>query len=72
VEKRQNDLNELVSAVNVLAIREEVVENTVKKIDSKVEILSSKPGKRWEALVTQGISILVAAIAGFILAKIGL
>lgn len=72
LEKRQDDLDELVSTVKVLAVREEVVEDTVKKIDIKVESLASKPAKRWENLVTQVITILVAAIAGFVLAKLGL
>jgi predicted nuclease with TOPRIM domain len=72
VEKKQSDLGELVSTVKVLAVREEVVENTVKKIDSKVENLSSKSGKRWDNLINQIITIVVAAVAGFILAKIGM
>lgn len=71
LQKRQDDLDELVSTVKVLAVREEAVEDTVKKIDSKVENLTGIPGKRWEGLVNQIITVLVAAIAGFILAKIG-
>ena len=72
LEKRQDDLDELVSTVKVLAVREEVVEDTVKKIDSKVESLASKPAKRWDNMINQIITIVVAALAGFILAKIGL
>jgi hypothetical protein len=72
IEKRQDNLDELVGTVKVLADREKRVEDDVKEIKTDVKNISSKPAKRWEALVTQGISILVAAIAGFILAKIGL
>lgn len=72
MEKRQNDLDELVSTVKVLAVREENVENTVKEIKSDVKNLTSKPAKRWDNLINQIITIVVAAIAGFILAKIGL
>lgn len=72
VEKRQDNLDELVTTVKVLAVREEVVENTVKKIDNKVETLTGKPAKRWDNLINQVITIIIAAIAGFILAKIGL
>ena len=72
MEKRQDDLDELVSTVKVLAVREEAVENDVKEIKSDVKTLAGKPGQRWEGLVNQIITILVAAIAGFILAKIGL
>lgn len=72
MEKRQGDLEELTSTVKVLAVREEAVENDVKEIKSDVKSITGKSGKRWEALVTQLITILVAAIAGFILAKFGL
>ncbi len=72
VEKRQDDLGELISTVKVLAVREENVENDVKEIKSEVKSLTSKPGKRWDNLVTQVIGIIVAAVVGFLLAKIGL
>lgn len=71
VEKRQNDLDELVSTVKVLAVREEAVENDVKEIKNDVKSLTGKPAQRWENLITQLITIVVAAVAGFILAKIG-
>lgn len=72
MEKRQDDLDELVSVVKVLAVREENVENDVKEIKSDVKSLTSKPAKRWDSLVNQLITIIVAAVAGFILAKFGL
>ncbi len=72
MEKRQDDLDELVSTVKVLAVREENVENDVKEIKSDVKSLTSKPAKRWDSLVNQLITIVIAAVAGFILAKIGL
>ena len=72
MEKRQDDLDELVSTVKVLAVREENVENDVKEIKSDVKSLTSKPAKRWDNLINQIITIIVAAVAGFILAKIGL
>lgn len=72
MEKRQDALEELTSTVKVLAVREEAVESDVKEIKNDVKGLASKPGKRWDNLVTQVIGIIVAAIVGFLLAKIGL
>lgn len=72
MEKRQDNLDELVGTVKVLADREERVEDDVKEIKSDVKSLTGKPAQRWESLVTQIITIVVAAVAGFILAKIGL
>ena len=71
VEKRQDNLDDLVSTVKVLAVREESVENDVKEIKSDVKSITGKPAKKWDNLVNQVISILVAGIVGFILAKLG-
>lgn len=72
MEKRQDNLDKLVGTVGVLADREKRVEDDVKEIKTDVKSLTSKSSKRWDNLVNQIITILVAAIAGFILAKIGL
>lgn len=72
VEKKQNDLSELVGTVKVLATKEEQVETVVKEIKDDVKTLTSKPAKRWESLITQIITIAVAALAGFVLAKFGM
>lgn len=72
VEQRQNNLDKLAASVEVLAVKESNVENDVKEIKSDVKTLTSKPAKKWDNLVSQIITIVVATIAGFILAKIGL
>lgn len=71
LEKRQDDLDELVSTVKVLAVREENVENDVKEIKSDVKTLTSKPGKRWDSFVEKVIWTIAAAIIGFALAHLG-
>lgn len=71
-EKRQNDLGELVGTVKALAVKEERVESDVKEIKGDVKEMKGKSGQRWDALVGQIISILVAALIGFALAKLGL
>lgn len=72
VEKRQNNLDELVGTVKALAIREENVENDVKEIKSDVKTLTTRPAKRWDSLMDKVIMTIAAAVLGFILAKIGL
>lgn len=72
MEKRQDDLDELVSTVKVLAVREESVENDVKEIKSDVKNLANKPGQRWDNLVDKIIWAVAAAVVGFLLAQIGL
>lgn len=71
IEKRQDNLDELVGTVKVLAVREENVENDVKEIKSVVKSLAGKSGRRWDGMVDKIIMILVAAVVGFMLAQIG-
>lgn len=72
LEKRQNNLDELVGTVKELAIREEKVEENVKEIKADVKTLTNKPAEHWNDMIKTIIGIIVAAVAGFILAKIGL
>ena len=72
LEKRQDDLDELVSVVKVLAVREEAVENDVKEIKADVKSLTSKPAERWDSLVDKIIWAVAGAVVAYILAQIGL
>ena len=72
LEKRQDNLDELVSTVKVLAVREENVESDVKEIKSDVKELASKPAKRWDSVIDKIVMIIVAAVVGYILAHVGL
>lgn len=72
VEKRQDNLDELVGTVKALAVKEERVESDVKEIKNDVKTLTGKSGQRWDNLVSQIIGILAAAVIGFVLAKLGL
>ena len=72
VEKRQDNLDELVSTAKVLAVREENVESDVKEIKVDVKSLTDKPGKRWDGLIDKIVMVITAAIVGFFLAKLGL
>ena len=71
LEKRQDNLDDIASAVKILAVREENVESTVQEIKSDVKSLTNKPAKRWDNLVDKIIITIAAAIIGFILAQIG-
>lgn len=71
MEKRQDNLDELVGTVKALAVREENVESDVKEMKSDIKTLISKPGKRWDGLVDKVILTIAATIIGFILAKLG-
>ena len=71
VEKRQDNLDELVGTVKMLAVREENVETDVKEIKQDVKSLTSKSGQRWDRIIDQAIIVIVGAILGYILANVG-
>lgn len=72
VEKRQDNLDELVSTVKVLAVREENVESDVKEIKTDVKSLKDVPSKRWNAIVEKALLVIVGAVITFIMSKIGI
>lgn len=72
MEKRQDNLDDLVSTVKVLAVREENVENDVKEIKNDVKSIKDKPGKRWDAIVDKVVWAVLAAVIAFLLGRIGL
>ena len=72
LEKRQDNLDDLVSTVKVLAVREETVENDVKEIKEDVKMLTSKPAEKWDKLTEIVLSAVVGIIIGFIFSQIGM
>lgn len=72
LEKRQDDLEELVGIVKVLAARQEGIENVVKEIKYDVKELTGKPGRLFESIVEKICLSGAAALIGFIMSRIGL
>jgi len=72
IEKRQKDMEELISSVAVLAQRMGTVEGTVSEIRGNVRTLMEKPGKRWDSIVEKTLLVVVGAVVAWILSRIGL
>lgn len=72
VEKRQDNLDDLVSTVKILAVREENVESDVKEIKSDVKSLKDIPANRWNSVVEKVLLVIVGAVVAFLLTKVGL
>ena len=47
------------------------IKNDVAKLDKKVETLEAKPGKRWESVTGQIITLLVGAVVALALSRVG-
>lgn len=72
LEKRQDNLDDLVTTVKVLATREENVENDVKEIKADVKTMAAQPAKRWNGIVDKAIGAVVGGIICYILVQLGL
>ena len=72
VEKKQDDLSELVGTVKVLADREVRVEKDVKEIKDDVKVLKAKPGKLWEGILEKALYTVVGGIVTYVLVRLGL
>lgn len=72
LEKQTQAVSELATSVAVMAQK---VEDTGDKVDglcTDVQELKAKPGKRWEQIVTTVLAVIVSAVIGYILARVGL
>lgn len=72
VERRQDNLEDLVSTVKVLAAREARVETDVQEIKTDVKSLKDKPGKKWDGFWEKALWAVAAAVITFLLSRIGL
>ena len=68
VEKRQDNLDELVASVAVFAKEQEHIQAGVKEIKADVKALTDKPAKRWESLVDKLLLVAAGAFLGWLAA----
>ena len=61
LEQQQENLNKLVTAVEVLAAREKGVETDVKEIKTDVKTTTQKSGRRWDAMIDRVLYVLIGA-----------
>ena len=72
ITKHGEEIDELKIREATMSVTLSRIDQTVGKIDAKLDIQEQKPARRWESVVSQIISLLVAAIAALVLAKVGL
>lgn len=72
LETQTEAINRLATSMAVMAEKQDETTTIVTALDGKVTALEEKPAKRWESLVEKLIWAVVAAVVGFLLAKIGL
>lgn len=65
-------VHELATAMKLMAEKQAQTAKTVDQLNEKVTALEAQPGKRWNILVERVILTMVAAIVGFVLARLGI
>ena len=68
MEKRQDNLDELVASVAVFAKEQEHIQADVKEIKADVKALTDKPAKRWDSLVDKLLLVATGAFLGWLAA----
>lgn len=72
LEKKVEDLTGLHLAVCRIAEKVDGVAQDISEVKKEMKEVREKPGKRWEKTVTQILSLIIAALVGLILARLGL
>lgn len=65
-------LHQLATSVEVLATKQETIEENVNEIKADVKSLKALPAGRWEAIVRGLITAILAGLIGFALARLGM
>ena len=65
-------LHQLATSVEVLATKQETIEENVNEIKTDVKSLKAVPASRWEGLIKTAVTTIVAALVGYALALAGL
>lgn len=79
VEKQQEAIHDLAASIKVMASEQKhqtetinLVRKDVTRLESKVDVLETKPAKRWDGLVDKAIWGVVGAVLAFLLSQIGI
>lgn len=71
----KSDNKEVITKLNSIATRAEQIndnEEDVKALKADMKELKEKPAKRWDGIVEKIIGLVVAAVVGMMLARLGL
>lgn len=71
LEESTEAINRMAISIEKMAMKQDTMNGSINKLTSDVEMLKAEPGKRWKFVVEKAIYFVVAAVVGFILAKIG-
>lgn len=72
MEKKIEDVCEITISVKEITMEIKQMRQEVNEIEKRIAIIEEKPRKRWDDMVTQIISLVVAGVFGYFLSKFGM
>lgn len=72
LEESTEAINRMAISIEKMAMKQDTMNDKVDNLSCDVEALKAEPGKRWKFVVEKAIYFVVAAVVGFILARVGL
>ena len=72
LEELTETVHELATTMKLLADKQERTAETVERLDTKLSAMEQEPAKRWKAVVEKVLMTVVAALVGFVMAKLGI
>lgn len=72
LEESTEAINKLAVSMERMSMKQDTINANVNKLTTKVEALEAEPGNRWKFVVEKAIYLIVAAVVGFVLARVGL
>ena len=68
LEKGQEALNRLATAVEVLATKQETMGQSLERLNEKMDSLERRPAQRWDSLADKVLLVLAGAFVSFLMA----
>lgn len=72
VEESTEAINRMAISMEKMALKQDTMNGNITKLTTDVETLKAEPAKRWKFVVEKAIYFVVAAVVGFIFARVGL
>ncbi len=72
LEKKIQDISNNTISIKEVAIEVRQMREELSKVEYKVNGLEQKPKKRWDNMINQIISLIVAGIVGYFLSRFGM
>ena len=72
LEELTETVHELATTMKLMADKQERIAETADRLDTKLSAIEQEPAKRWKAVVEKVLMTVVAALVGFVMAKLGI